>query len=135
VLRYLLVMRARCGRQFPCNQFGEQEPASNAEIASFAQAKGASFPLFSKSTVKKPRCRTEAGCLPSSSECCAKNNVVYDFLVKSKSDPPLNWNFEKILVGRDGRPISRWGTQTSPAALKTAIEQALATGAPERHEL
>ena len=33
---------------FPCNQFGGQEPGSNAEIKKFAEGKGAKFPLFSK---------------------------------------------------------------------------------------
>jgi hypothetical protein len=33
---------------FPCNQFGAQEPGTNAEIKAFAQGKGAKFPLFAK---------------------------------------------------------------------------------------
>lgn len=39
---------------FPCNQFGGQEPGSDAEIKAFAQGKGAKFPLFSKVDVNGP---------------------------------------------------------------------------------
>ena len=39
---------------FPCNQFGGQEPGSDAEIKAFAQGKGTKFPLFSKVDVNGP---------------------------------------------------------------------------------
>lgn len=38
----------------PCNQFGAQEPGTNAEIKKFAQARGAKFPLLSKLDVNGP---------------------------------------------------------------------------------
>ena len=101
---------------FPCNQFGAQDPGSNAEIAQFCQLNyGVSFPMMAKVDVNGPGAdplfqwlRTEA---PG--------------LLGSKS---IKWNFTKFLVGRDGRVIRRYAPLDKPAALKADIEAALATG-------
>jgi len=98
---------------FPANDFGAQEPGSDAQIAEFCSSKyGVTFPMFSKITVKGP----EAPAL-------------YKTLTQS-SDPPgdIGWNFEKFLVGRDGAVLGRFKTRVSPddPALITAIEAALA---------
>ena len=104
---------------FPCNQFGGQEPGSPAEIRSFAESKGATFPLFEKIEVNGPG-----------------THPVYRFL-KGGSDSMIDsikWNFAKFLVGRDGKVISRYLPTTSPSSIESDIEAALAAD-PPREEL
>jgi len=98
---------------FPANDFGAQEPGSDAEIASFCTKDyGVTFPMFSKITVKGQ------GKAP-----------LYKALTES-ADPPgeVGWNFEKFLIGKDGKVIGRFKTRVAPddAALVKAIEAELA---------
>ena len=100
-----------CG--FPCNQFGKQEPANEKEIKEFCTVKfGVTFPMFSKIEVNGPA-----------------RHPLYENLVGNDSPTKGNikWNFTKILVGRDGKPIDRFGSLTSPSSSKLgkAIEKAL----------
>ena len=100
-----------CG--FPCNQFGGQEPGSEKEIKEFCSTKfGVTFPMYSKIKVKGE------GIHP-----------LYELLTGKDSPTKGNvkWNFTKILVGRDGNPIDRFGSLTSPSStkLRKAIEKAL----------
>ena len=98
---------------FPANDFGAQEPGSDAEIRDFCSSKyDVSFPMFSKITVKgagKPK--------------------LYQVLTES-ADPAgeIGWNFEKFLIGKDGKVAGRFKTRVSPddAELVAAIESALA---------
>ncbi len=93
---------------FPCDQFGHQEPGSDAEIASFCELNfGVSFPLMSKVEVNGK------GMHP-----------VYAFL-KSKARGTIKWNFTKFLVGRDGRTVRRFAPTTVPEKLAKRIEAAL----------
>jgi glutathione peroxidase len=97
----------------PSNDFGEQEPKSNGEIASFCQgAFNVTFPLAEKSTVKGPRAHAFYR--------WARN-------VLGEAAAP-RWNFHKYLVGRDGRLIASFSAQTPPdaAVLRQAIDRALA---------
>ncbi|MFP6892673.1 MAG: glutathione peroxidase [Opitutales bacterium] len=100
-----------CG--FPCNQFGKQEPGSDKEIKEFCTTNfGVTFPMYSKIEVNG-----------------AGRHSLYETLVGKDSPTKGNvkWNFTKILVGRDGKPIDRFGSLTSPAStkLRKAIEKAL----------
>ena len=99
---------------FPSNDF-KQDPAESSEIASFAQKNyEVTFPIFEKASVtgelKQP---------------------LYHALTQQKSGiifKEVQWNFEKFLVGRDGKVIERWSTPTSPTSkdvIKT-LEKALA---------
>lgn len=97
---------------FPCNQFGAQEPGSSEQIASFCEANyGVTFPMFSKIDVNG-----------------ADASPLYSYL---KSNAPkqgdIRWNFEKFLVGKDGKVVERFGTGTEPldANVVAAIEAAL----------
>ncbi len=97
---------------FPANEFGAQEPGTDTEIATFCSSKyGVTFDMFSKIVVKGP------GISP-----------LYKTLTET-SDPKgdIGWNFEKFLIGRDGKIVGRYSPRTAPddAALKTAIEAAL----------
>ena len=100
-----------CG--FPCNQFGGQEPGSEAQILSFCSSKyGVSFPMYSKIDVNG-----------------ANRHPLYEAIIGEKGPLKGNikWNFGKILVGKDGIPIERFGSMTSPSSKKLVneIEKAL----------
>lgn len=97
---------------FPSNDFGHQEPGSEAEIQKFCTSKfGVTFPLFAKTKVlgdgKSP---------------------VYDFLTKSTGGAEVGWNFEKFLIGKTGLVIERFPSGEKPmsSALTKAVEAALA---------
>jgi glutathione peroxidase len=105
---------------FPCNDFGGQEPGSEADIQSFCEERyGVSFPLFAKVKVKGE------GTHPLFSDLQAGTT-------RPDSEGPIRWNFTKFLVGRDGRVVARFGSMTSPSSKKVAkaIEAALAVKAP-----
>ena len=96
---------------FPCNQFGGQEPGSEADIKQFCSSKfGVDFPMFSK-------VETKAG---------SGQSPIYAALTKATGDQP-SWNFCKYLVGKDGAPIAFYksGTRPGSAELRAAIETAL----------
>ena len=98
---------------FPANDFGAQEPGSDAEIAEFCSTKyGVTFPMFAKITVKG------SGKAP-----------LYAALtdtVEPKGE--VAWNFEKFLIGRDGTVVGRFKSGVAPdsAELVKAIEAELA---------
>ena len=98
---------------FPCNQFGSQDPGSNAEIAGFCQRNyGVSFPMMAKIEVNG----TEA-------------HPLYRWLTAEApgllGSKAIKWNFTKFLVGRDGRVIRRYAPQDAPQKLAGDIEAAL----------
>jgi glutathione peroxidase len=100
---------------FPCNQFGAQEPGSEAEIKTFCESKyDITFPLFAKVDVNG------AGKAP-----------VFEYLTSQPTTPDgpgdIGWNFAKFVVGRDGQVVARFSPMTKPddPALVAAIEKAL----------
>jgi glutathione peroxidase len=100
---------------FPSNDFGAQEPGSDSQIQSFCRSNyGVSFDMFSKIVVKG------AGKAP-----------LYEFLTSSGTNPEfpgeIEWNFEKFLVGRDGRILKRFKPPVEPESdeIISAIEGAL----------
>lgn len=98
---------------FPCNQFGGQEPGSDADIATFCRSNyGVEFDMFSKVDVN------------GDGQC-----PLYKYLTKdSKFAGPIGWNFEKFLIGRDGQVVARFKTDVEPssAEVTAAIEAELA---------
>ena len=96
----------------PCNQFGSQEPGTGDEIQSFCRMNfGVSFPLLAKQDVGGEN-----------------RGALYSYLLKRRT--PVLWNFEKFLLGRDGKVAKRFRSVTQPDAkrLTNAIEGALAAG-------
>lgn len=94
----------------PCNQFGNQEPGSPAEIKEFTQSKyNVDFTLLEKQDVNGP-----------------ERSPLYQHLVAD--GPDIAWNFGKFLVGRDGSVLQRFEPQVKPEdpELRSAIEKALA---------
>jgi len=101
---------------FPCNQFGGQEPGSAQEIGEFCSVNyGVSFPLFEKIEVNGP------GRHPIYTELTAVPDAAGEA-------GDIQWNFEKFLVGPDGRIVGRFRPMIDPEApeLVDAIEAALA---------
>ena len=99
---------------FPCNQFGAQDPGSNATIAEFSQLNyGVSFPMMAKIDVNG------AQAAPLYQWLCAEAPG----LLGSKA---IKWNFTKFLVGKDGAVIKRYAPTDTPQSLAADIEAALA---------
>ncbi|MCO7556544.1 glutathione peroxidase [Metapseudomonas otitidis] len=97
----------------PCNQFAAQEPGSEDEIREFCTLNyGVTFPLGSKMDVNG-----------------ASRHPLYRLLAGEGAEFPgdITWNFEKFLMGKDGRVLARFSPRTPPEdpALVAAIEKAL----------
>lgn len=98
---------------FPANDFAGQEPGTNEEIKAFCTGQyQVTFPMFAKISV------LGAGAHP-----------LYKFLIEqSRRHDPIEWNFAKFLVGRDGTVLARFKPQVAPDSpeLRSAVEKALA---------
>ncbi len=106
---------------FPANDFGWQEPGTNAEIKTFCTTKYAvSFPMFAKVTVKGKDMHPLYRLLTTASDDGVKPGRV-------------TWNFNKFLVDRQGRVAARFGSREEPGSDKmvAAIENALGSAAGE----
>ena len=98
---------------FPCNQFGQQDKGSNAEIASFCQRNyGVDFPMMSKVEVNGAQAH------PLFTWLTAEAPGIF-------GTKRIKWNFTKFLIGRDGRVLQRFGPRDTPQSLSAAIEAAL----------
>lgn len=86
---------------FPANNFGQQEPGTDAEIKTFCYTKySLSFPLFSKISVKGD-----------------DKHPLYRYLTEQSPFPgEVEWNFQKYLVDRSGKVIARYPHRTKPLA-------------------
>lgn len=98
---------------FPANNFGAQEPGSNAEIQQFCESTyGVKFDLFSKISVKGEDI-----------------HPLYRWLTTASPFPgEITWNFNKFLVDRGGRVVARFPSKVDPLdpALTAKIEELLA---------
>lgn len=104
---------------FPANDFAHQEPGTNAEIHEFCTGKyNVSFDLFSKISVKDP-----------------DQAPLYTYLTDKGSDPkfggPIEWNFAKFLIGRDGQIVNRFPAGHDPLSTDVvdSIQSALSAKA------
>jgi glutathione peroxidase len=100
---------------FPANEFGAQEPGTNAQIAQFCEQRfGVTFPMFEKIVVKG-----------------AGRHPLYEALTAAKpsgeGEGGIRWNFEKFLIGRHGDVVARFAPQVPPEdpALIAAVEAEL----------
>jgi len=97
---------------FPANDFGAQEPGTEAQIKEFCSTKyDVTFPMFAKITVKG-----------------ASKHPLYAYLTSNAAPAgEVTWNFGKFLVGKDGKVIKRFDPQVAPDApeVLAAIEAAL----------
>lgn len=91
---------------FPCDQFGHQEPGTEAEISRFCSTTyDVTFPMFAKIEVNGPR--------------------THPLYARLKSEAPgvlgttaIKWNFTKFLVGRDGRVLARYAPRDTPESIE-----------------
>lgn len=94
---------------FPCNQFASQDPGTDDDIQSFCQVNyGVSFPILKKTDVNGD-----------------KAEPVWEWM---KAEKPgllgmkrIKWNFEKFLIGADGKVVQRWASVTKPQDLEAPI--------------
>ena len=105
---------------FPCNQFGGQEPGTDDEIQSFCLINyGVTFPIMHKTEVNGDHAEP-----------------LFEWMKKEKPGlmglKRIKWNFEKFLIGRDGKVVERWASTTKPESLESAILAELKKGAPEK---
>lgn len=99
---------------FPCNQFANQEPGSENEIASTCLVNyGVTFQMFSKIDVNGPNA-----------------HPIYQWLKSQKKGRGLlgskiKWNFTKFLLDREGNVIGRYGSIVTPERLDPIIAKVL----------
>ena len=100
---------------FPANDFLFQEPGSNAEISQFCSLKyHVTFPMFEKIVVTGK-----------------DQHPLYKYLTEKETNPEfsgrITWNFNKFLIGRDGKILARFGSRVTPEDkdLVAAVEKAL----------
>ena len=96
---------------FPCNQFGGQEPGTNEQITEFCSLNyGNTFPIFSKIDVNGDNA-----------------HPLFKFLTTEKKGllgtEKIKWNFTKFLINKDGEPVNRYGSSTTPEQIQTDIEK------------
>src|SRR5690349_8897137 len=95
---------------FPANNFGEQEPGSNAEIKDFCERTyHVKFPMYAKVSVDG-----------------ADKTPLYQYLTSAMGGN-IQWNFTKFLVARDGKLLQRFESAVTPESPEVtgAIEAAL----------
>ena len=98
---------------FPCDQFGHQEPGTEAEIASFCEKNfGVTFPMHAKVEVN--------------------GDGTHPLFVQLKEAAPgllgtkaIKWNFTKFLVDRNGRVLQRYAPNAAPEEIAPDIERLL----------
>lgn len=93
---------------FPSNDFGRQEPGTDAEIKTFCSSKfHVTFDLFSKVAVKGP---DEAG--------------LYKFLTSPETNGPfageIGWNFQKYVLSREGKVVAKFSSNVEPLSDEVA---------------
>lgn len=98
---------------FPCNQFGRQEPGSEADIKSFCHGTyNITFPMFSKVDVNGPNA-----------------HPLFKFLTSRKKGllgrTAIPWNFSKFLVAPDGDVVKRYGAWGRPEAIEKDLTKLL----------
>jgi len=98
---------------FPCNQFGKQEPGTAKDIQEFCTKKySVSFPMYAKIDVNGDEA-----------------TPLYKFLTSKETNPdfagPIGWNFEKFVIGKDGKVVARFKTGIEPDEMVETIEKEL----------
>ena len=119
---------------FPANNFGAQEPGSNAEIAEFCSLTySVKFPMFEKISVvgddQHPLYKELTSSAPrAQGDPDAFRDRLKGFGMTPNQDPDVLWNFEKFLVGKDGNVVARFAPTMTPddPAIVAAIEAELA---------
>jgi glutathione peroxidase len=120
---------------FPANNFGQQEPGSEAEIAKFCSLTyDVKFPLFSKISVagedKHPLYQALTSALPAATGDGPMRERLKGYGIEANPAPEVQWNFEKFLIDREGKVVGRFAPDVAAddPRLVAAIEAELAKG-------
>ena len=93
---------------FPCNDFGGQEPGSETDIKQFCTSRySVTFPMFSKVKIT--------------------GDDKHPLFAELTGGKDVQWNFEKFLVGKDGKLIARYGSDAEPegSEIEAAVKKVL----------
>jgi len=97
---------------FPCNQFGGQEPGTEADIKKFAEGYGVKWDLSSKIDVNGDH-----------------THPLWKYMKSKKSGMLgkfIKWNFTKFLIGPDGQVVERYGPQVNPVEMESDLNKLFA---------
>lgn len=96
---------------FPCNQFGAQEPGTDAEIQDFCRTSyDVTFPVLAKIDVNG-----------------SDADPLYEYL-RAEQPGDISWNFTKFLLDGDGKVVARYEPTVTPDELRPDIERLLTSG-------
>jgi len=98
---------------FPCNNFGSQEPGTDAEIQAFAAARSATFPILAK-------VECENGNKTHPLWAYLRDSVPAGMLGQS-----FKWNFHKMVANADGVPVLRYGPRDNPSSFEDKLVELL----------
>ena len=120
---------------FPCDQFGHQEPGTNAEIEEFCRLNhGVTFPLMAKSDVNGETANEVFKWLYSEKPFAgfgdSETGIFIDGMLSKAdpdyaSNPDIKWNFTKFLIDRKGRVVARFEPVVTPEQIVPEIEALL----------
>lgn len=118
---------------FPANDFLAQEPGTDAEIADFCRTEyDVTFPLFAKAPVsgpgKQPLYAALTAAIPDATGEGPMRANLKGYGIEVNPVPEVQWNFEKFLIGRDGRVAARFAPDVAAddPRLVAAVEAELA---------
>ncbi len=118
---------------FPANDFGAQEPGTDAEIAEFCTSEySVTFPVMSKISVvgddQHPLYAALTDEAPTADGKAEMRETLRGHGLTPTDDPDVLWNFEKFLIGKDGSVVARFSPAVAPddPTLVSAIETELA---------
>jgi glutathione peroxidase len=122
---------------FPCNQFDEQEPGSNAEVKTFCEVNyGVSFKIFEKIEVKGANAHPLFKYLVSQApfegfdKSTPMGKILYSVISEKYPEnlvgDAIKWNFTKFLISRDGQDIKRFEPTAEPLDMEEDIKRLLA---------
>lgn len=98
---------------FPCNQFGAQEPGTEAEILEFVTSKyEVDFPMFAKIEV-------------NGDGACELYQLLKAAQPGDGDNPNITWNFEKFLIDKDGNVVRRFSPMTTPEDIAQVVPEYL----------
>jgi glutathione peroxidase len=118
---------------FPANNFGGQEPGTDADIADFCSTNySVTFPIMSKISVvgddQHPLYAALTAQMPTAEGKKEMRDRLRSYGLSPTEDPDVLWNFEKFLIGRDGHVVGRFAPNMTPddPTLAAAIQAELA---------
>ena len=121
---------------FPCNQFGNQAPGSNEEIASFCDSRyGITFPQFAKVDVNGEKAlplfdylkqeKGFAGFNPEHPLTALVESMLERSHPNYKNEPDIKWNFTKFLIDRAGNVVARFEPTDEVEVVEKAVKELL----------